>query len=325
MHMERNATMRGNEGREAVDRLYGRLADAMRRSRRDPFAMPVTVAEIYQELVPYRLVRDDVGFGMNADYEHALLRLLAGEGELARLEPPTAREVILRELRTSNPNVSIYREYAGCDVWIREPAGGNDVDEPGDLPELDWLEAISEAELGVAGAGTFAFLDEEAEDAVAGEATNGAQAPGPAAQQTSQREPSAASPRQATSEQSAPAQSGAPQQQAVASPPAARPAAATPAPGRTTTSPAPATGAVVARPAAAGSAAPGASAVAQPAAAASACAFCDSPLPANRSVRFCPYCGNDQTTRPCGDCGEVLQVGWLYCVACGSEGSRAGG
>src|SRR5688572_21791838 len=109
---------------DTVKRLYQRLAEALQRSRQDAFTGPVTVAEIYQELVPYRVVRGEVGFDMNADYEHALLRLLAGEGDMARLEPAHAREQITKELRSSNPNVSIYREYAGCDVFVNQPEPG---------------------------------------------------------------------------------------------------------------------------------------------------------------------------------------------------------
>ena len=70
-----------------MDRLrsiHETLADALRR-RPQAFDAPVTVAEIYQDLVPYRAVRSALGFDMNADYEHTLLRLLAGEEDLARL------------------------------------------------------------------------------------------------------------------------------------------------------------------------------------------------------------------------------------------------
>jgi hypothetical protein len=103
----------------AVGRLHDHLVEVLKQRRGPGFSGPVTVAEIYQELVPYRAVRSEAGFGMNADYEHALLRLLAGEAGLARLEPDSARAEIEAELESANPNVSIYRAYAGCDVWIR--------------------------------------------------------------------------------------------------------------------------------------------------------------------------------------------------------------
>lgn len=179
--------------RDTFELLYTRLTDALRSARPAPFSKPVTVAEIYQELVPYRLVRDEIGFAMNADYEHVLLRLLAGEGARVRLDPVSAREAIQRELRSANPNVSIYREYAACDVWVSDPATGEVEPEP--PPEA------------------VRVPDESAR--------------------------------------------------------------------------------------------------------AASCVYCDSALPQHRPVRFCPYCGADQTTQPCADCGEPVEPGWLYCAACG--------
>ena len=101
-----------------VAQMHRTLVDAMRRSRPDALDQPVTVAEIYQELLPYRDARTTVGFDMNADYEHALLRLLAGEGELARIEPREVRDKLREELESPNPDVSLFRHYANCDVWV---------------------------------------------------------------------------------------------------------------------------------------------------------------------------------------------------------------
>jgi RNA polymerase subunit RPABC4/transcription elongation factor Spt4 len=57
---------------------------------------------------------------------------------------------------------------------------------------------------------------------------------------------------------------------------------------------------------------------ATPGVAASSCAFCSQVLPVGRTVRFCPHCGGDQSSRPCPSCGEVLEREWRYCIACGS-------
>jgi hypothetical protein len=48
------------------------------------------------------------------------------------------------------------------------------------------------------------------------------------------------------------------------------------------------------------------------------CIYCDSQLPASRNLRFCPYCGADQSTVPCATCGEALKPGWAFCIACGT-------
>jgi hypothetical protein len=132
---------------EPVQWLYERLVRALRQARPDPFGGPVTVAEIYQELVPYRVVRGEGGFAMNADYEHALLRLLSGEGGLLTLEPPSAREIILRELESVNPNVTIYRAYAACDAWVQPfPGDDDDAHDPA-LASAPWLLELADDDI----------------------------------------------------------------------------------------------------------------------------------------------------------------------------------
>jgi hypothetical protein len=78
---------------------------------------------------------------MNADYEHALLRLLAGEGDLARIEPREVRDKLRLELESANPDVGLYRNYAACDVWVNvEDAGApDDIDVLFEEPE-SWAE-----------------------------------------------------------------------------------------------------------------------------------------------------------------------------------------
>ena len=105
-----------------IAQLHRALVDALLHSRHHKPNQPVTVAEIYQDLIPYRVVRTTVGFALNADYEHALLQLLAGEGNYARVEPAEVQQELQRELRTSNPNVSVFRNFAACDVFVALPA-----------------------------------------------------------------------------------------------------------------------------------------------------------------------------------------------------------
>jgi hypothetical protein len=106
---------------DSVARLHRALAGAIRQARGGDFDQPVTVSEIYQVFMPYRTARSLVGFEMNADYEYALLRLLSGEGDFAHIEPAEVRELLRGELESANPNVSAFRAYANCDVWIAAP------------------------------------------------------------------------------------------------------------------------------------------------------------------------------------------------------------
>lgn len=99
-------------------RLHRALIQALR--ERDPAGLgrPFTVAEIYQDLVPYRTHRDLLGVEMNGDYEHLVLRLLAGEDDLLSLGSDHARAEIQSELERTNPNTGLFREYAGVDVHL---------------------------------------------------------------------------------------------------------------------------------------------------------------------------------------------------------------
>lgn len=222
-----------------VTRLHRCLVEAIHQTRPGMADRPVAVAEIYQSLVPYRSAREALGVEVNAEYEHALLRLLAGEGDLVHLEPSAARDELRRELRSPNPNVGLFRKFAACDVTVK-------------------------------------------------------------------MEPVVASPTSTASQDEAGAAQGA--------------TAAAPPPSRTTPPPVSDSASTSQEPAAATS--PEATTTTRPEeATTTSCPFCRTRLPEGRSVRYCPSCGQDQRCRPCGSCGEVLEVDWRFCIACGAAAS----
>lgn len=91
---------------------------------------PFTVAEIYQDLVPYALYREALGVEMNGDYEHALLRLLAGEEGFLELESDAALQEIRDELQSNNPNTGLYREFAAVDARLNTALIVDEADAP---------------------------------------------------------------------------------------------------------------------------------------------------------------------------------------------------
>ncbi|MCI0435751.1 MAG: zinc ribbon domain-containing protein [Gemmatimonadetes bacterium] len=280
---------------ELVSRVHACLADAMRRTRLDPFGTPVTVAEIYQDLVPYRRIRSAVGFQMNADYEHTLLRLLSGEGGYARLEPSEARDELRAELESPNPNVGLFRKYAACDVWIT-PA---ELPPVPDVPAVAGLDPVSDdvaRPMSPADHG-----NEEAHRRAADAVAPDSLAPVP---------PPPVSGRDASwggmpaGEWDAEPELLLEDEVDSAEPEIEPAAAAMPTP--------PAGASKMIEPK---SHAPGVAGAASP------CSFCNSALPDGRLIRFCPFCGTDQALRPCGECGEALQTEWRFCIACGAAQS----
>jgi len=103
---------------DVLQRFHRVLVREIQASNPEYLNAPFSVAEIYQNLVPYRTHRDEIGVDMNADYEHALLRLLAGENDYLTIESRTARREIREELESPNPNTGLYRDFAAADVRL---------------------------------------------------------------------------------------------------------------------------------------------------------------------------------------------------------------
>lgn len=106
------------ETMNVLTRFHSALVEEILARRPEYLDHPFTVAEIYQNLVPYGTHRDRIGVEMNGDYEDALLRLLAGEGGYVFLESAPALRALREELASSNPNTGLYREYAAVDVRL---------------------------------------------------------------------------------------------------------------------------------------------------------------------------------------------------------------
>ena len=47
------------------------------------------------------------------------------------------------------------------------------------------------------------------------------------------------------------------------------------------------------------------------------CSYCGGALPANRSVNFCPHCGESQSFTRCPACQAEVELGWKHCINCG--------
>ena len=102
--------------------LPGRLFDALVREIRTRWPEYLharfTVAEIYQNLIPWRTHRNSIDIATSGEYEQALLRLLAGEGDYLALESQAARDEIQAELEARFPNTGLYRDFAAVGVRL---------------------------------------------------------------------------------------------------------------------------------------------------------------------------------------------------------------
>ncbi len=47
------------------------------------------------------------------------------------------------------------------------------------------------------------------------------------------------------------------------------------------------------------------------------CPACRTYLPADREVRFCPFCGKCLRPVPCAECSSMIEPEWAFCASCG--------
>lgn len=105
-----------------VERLFTTLVEVLwAQDGAARLRQPLQVSEIYQHVVPYRVYRDRLGIDANQDYEMAVLRLLAGEGGYAAIQPDEARTMLADEAASTSPDPTIIREYAAAQV-VLDPA-----------------------------------------------------------------------------------------------------------------------------------------------------------------------------------------------------------
>lgn len=229
-----------------VERLFRAVVTTL--AERDPgrLTAPLQVAELYQQIIPYRTHRTRLGFDTHEDYEGAILGLLAGMGGYADLEPAEARDALAAEVESPSPDPRAVREFAGALVRLNASR----------------VRAVLDA-------------------------------------RTSFAPPAAGSP-------PLPPRALAPTALPESAPPAAEPA---PSPFMLE---------------AEEHAGPVKDATGQAAAASArmSCPRCDRPLPTDRPVVFCPYCGTTVGAVTCTRCGDELRPDWRFCPRCGHAAGK---
>ncbi len=266
-----------------LERFHRALIEEIQTQRPEYLTRAFTVAEIYQNLVPYGSHRDRIGVEMNGDYEDALIRLLAGEGGYLILDSDPALRELRSELESPNPNTGLYRQFAAVDVRLNQAYLDLSAAAMNQLPDLV-EELESEDPVGMA---ALAPSEGSAADAL------GIVPPGvdifSDASATARDASDDAPPRRSTRPPLAPE---------FVEAPAENGADTTPADQEPTIS---TTSSLAAR---------------QPD---GSCVWCREQLPERDNLNFCPFCGTDLDLVPCAKCGEEIEPGWRFCGACGTS------
>lgn len=264
---------------DELDRLYRRLVHNVRATAPELLGRSFEVSQIYQELVPYRTNRRELGFAANDEYELALCQLLSGARTLLSGDADM-QAAMRRELESPNPDLAAYRAFATSTVGFVEEQLRDVMLRP--TPE--YAQPIGPG-----------FNPSPVEQAtLAGRPTEQVdtptdfEAPPPP---PPPREPRAAAP----------------------PPPPPSPPAAPPPPVETTASRGPANAPRPESPMSAARPNPIRPSTGD------ACRYCGTTLPDGRSIVFCPGCGHNLTIKHCPACNSELEVGWKFCVTCGRE------
>jgi hypothetical protein len=289
---------------DVLKRFHEVLLRQITDTRPDYLTAPFTVAEIYQDLVPYRSHRDLIGIEMNGDYEDALIRMLSGEGDYLIMDSDVARREIQRELAGSNPNTALFRDFAAVDVRLhpsRVPIGAEAAVPAGvpDPPRIELEEPSAELGLGLeASEKGLPWLSEFVDDGPA------ERDPEPQPQSQSEPQP----PRSAQPVMSHPAEpverrrpglDGSGEDGVVGHIETVAatlvPSQGEPIPEQSVSSDAELQNALT------------------------VCTWCREDLPVRVSIHFCPFCGSDLRPSPCLKCGEAMEARWQFCISCGTD------
>lgn len=104
-----------------LDRLFRRVVHNVRGAYPELVTQSFEVSQLYQQVVPYRLNRRELGVETVEDYELALMQLLSGARGYLTGDADMQR-ALQDELESLNPDLSTYRGYATSRVALAADA-----------------------------------------------------------------------------------------------------------------------------------------------------------------------------------------------------------
>jgi hypothetical protein len=106
---------------DALERMFQVLVRTMRTKQPASLSAPVTVGELYQQILPFRHYRRDLQLETNQEYELLLMELLSGARGFLDVDD-RLRDELSRELAAKTPETSRVRDFAEAQVSINAAA-----------------------------------------------------------------------------------------------------------------------------------------------------------------------------------------------------------
>ena len=101
-----------------LDPLFRLLVRTLSEQHPTRVHQPISINELLDSILPYRLVRRELGVDNAEDYETLLLRLCAGEGDFVQTDPAT-QAVLLAELQKPLADLALLRVYGDTHIVVR--------------------------------------------------------------------------------------------------------------------------------------------------------------------------------------------------------------
>ncbi len=106
---------------DALDRMFQVLVRTIRTHHPQLLTAPFTVADLYQQIMPYRHFRRELQLETNQEYEMVLMELLTGARGYVEVDEQL-RDELGKELASASPEPSRVRAFADAHVSISKAA-----------------------------------------------------------------------------------------------------------------------------------------------------------------------------------------------------------
>src|SRR5919106_6631392 len=100
---------------DALDRMFHVLVRTLQARQPALLGAPFTVADLHQQILPYRHFRRELALETNQEYELTLMELLAGARGYLDVDE-RLRDALGKELKSHSPEPSRVREFADAPV-----------------------------------------------------------------------------------------------------------------------------------------------------------------------------------------------------------------
>src|SRR6266496_2738749 len=106
---------------DAMDRMFHVLVRTLRARQPLLLTAPFTVADLHQQIMPYRHFRRELGLETNQEYELILMELLTGARGYLDVDE-RLRDHLGKELNSSAPEPGRVRDFADAHVTVNAAA-----------------------------------------------------------------------------------------------------------------------------------------------------------------------------------------------------------